>query len=196
MIKSKEDLNYYLAQDKLALYVPDGRKYPRPFCDDIWKFQIALRKTEYAVNCCNHGIGQLYVLFRKIRYHRISVKYGFTIPTNVFGPGLSIAHYGTIVVSTAARIGRNCRIHEGVNIGCTNGERQAAVIGDNVFIGTGAKIIGNVTIADNIVIGAGAVVTKSFSEHGITLGGVPARKISDNGSKPFIAAAVYSEKTD
>ena len=134
MIKSKEDLNYYLAQDKLALYVPDGRKYPRPFCDDIWKFQIALRKTEYAVNCCNHGIGKLYVLFRKIRYHRISVKYGFTIPTNVFGPGLSIAHYGTIVVSTAARIGRNCRIHEGVNIGCTNGERQAAVIGDNVFI--------------------------------------------------------------
>lgn len=196
MIKSKEDLNYYLAQDKLALYVPDGRKYPRPFCDDIWKFQIALRKTEYAVNCCNHGIGKLYVLFRKIRYHRISVKYGFTIPTNVFGPGLSIAHYGTIVVSTAARIGRNCRIHEGVNIGCTNGERQAAVIGDNVFIGTGAKIIGNVTIADNIVIGAGAVVTKSFSERGITLGGVPARKISDNGSKPFIAAAVYSEKTD
>lgn len=196
MIKSKEDLKYYLEQDKLALYIPTARKFPRPLCDDIWKFQIALRKMEYAVNCCNHGIGKLYVLFRKIRYHRLSVKYGFTIPINVFGPGLSIAHYGTIVVSTAARVGRNCRIHEGVNIGSTNGERQAAVIGDCVFIGTGAKIIGNVTIADNIAIGAGAVVTKSFSEPGITLGGVPAKKISDNGSKLLISKAVYFEKTD
>ena len=49
--------------------------------------------------------------------------------------------------------------------------------GDNVDIGVGAKIIGGVTIADNIKIGANAVVTKSFYEEGITLVGVPARKL-------------------
>ena len=44
-------------------------------------------------------------------------------------------------------------------------------------MGAGAKVIGNVTIADNIKIGAGAVVVTSFIEPGITIGGVPARKL-------------------
>lgn len=99
-------------------------------------------------------------------------------------------------MNTAAKVGRNCRIHEGVNIGSTNGERQVAVIGDNVIIGTGARIIGNVTIADNVSISDGAVVTKSFSESGITIGGIPAKKISDNGSRLFISPVVYFERTD
>ncbi|MBT0889312.1 hypothetical protein KJR38_03095 [Streptococcus lutetiensis] len=51
------------------------------------------------------------------------------------------------------------------------------VIGNNVDIGVGAKIIGNVTIADGIKIGANAVVNKSFYEEGITIVGVPARKV-------------------
>ena len=52
------------------------------------------------------------------------------------------------------------------------------IIGNNVEIGVGAKIIGGVTIADDIVIGAGAVVVDSFLEKGIIIGGVPARKLS------------------
>lgn len=51
-------------------------------------------------------------------------------------------------------------------------------IGNNVEIGVGAKVIGNITIADNIKIGANAVVTKSFDEEGITLVGIPARKLN------------------
>ena len=52
----------------------------------------------------------------------------------MIGPGLSIAHYGTIVIGYA-KIGKNLRIQEDVNIGSTNGELNAATIGDNVFIG-------------------------------------------------------------
>lgn len=52
---------------------------------------------------------------------------------------------------------------------------KAPVIGNNVEIGVGAKIIGDIYIADNIKIGAGAVVTKSFYEEGITLVGIPAK---------------------
>ena len=96
---------------------------------------------------------------------------------------MSIAHAASIVVNDNAKVGKNCRIHEGVTIGATNGEKKAAIIGDNCFIGSGAKIIGNISIGDNVAIGAGAVVVKSFEGSNITLGGVPARIISQNSSK-------------
>lgn len=113
------------------------------------------------------------------------MKLGFTVPLNCFGPGLSIAHYGTITIGNA-KVGRNCRLQEGVNIGSTGGSKKAATIGDNVFIGTGAKIIGDISIANNCVIGANSVVVKSINENGITVAGVPAKKISENDSKTFI----------
>lgn len=186
MIQSKADLKYYLQQDKIALHIPESRKHPRPFYDEEWRFQIALRKLEYILNCKSSVWYTPYRMWKKLRFHLMSVKYGFIIPPNVFGPGLSIAHYGMLGVNGAAKIGKNCRIHEGVTIGASGGE-AAPVIGDNVFIGTGAKIIGDIRIADNIAIGAGAVVVESCLEPGVTLAGNPARKISDHNSDVFIA---------
>ena len=185
MIKNKEELLFYLKQDKIALMLYENEKKPRPFYDEVWKFQIALRKAEYAVNCKNGILYLPYKLMRKIVFHWWSVKCGFSIPLNVFGPGLSIAHYGTIVVNSNAKIGKNCRMQEGVNIGAS-GNEKAPQIGNNVFIGSGAKIIGDIVIADDIAIGAGAVVVKSFMEPGITIAGNPANKISENSSKIFI----------
>lgn len=190
MISSKEDLNYYLLQDKIALFIPKSRKRPRPFYDEIWKFEIALRKAEYAINCKKSKLFYPYVLFRKIILHRLSVKCSFSIPPNVFAEGLSIAHYGTIAVNEQAKIGKNCRIHEDVNIGAS-GDDVAPQFGNNVFIGTGAKIIGDVKIADGIAIGAGSIVVKSFEEPNITIAGNPAKKISDNNSNCFIAKELY-----
>lgn len=106
----------------------------------------------------------------------MSIKLGFTIPPNVFDEGLSIAHYGTIVVNKNAKIGKYCRIQEGVTIGSTGGSKPP-VIGDHVFIGSGAKIIGDINIPSHTVIGAGAVVVKSYSKENITLAGVPAKII-------------------
>ena len=184
MIKSKKDLNMYLEEDKRALNIT--KRYPKIFSDEIWKFQIRLRKYEYAENCLRSKIYIPYRIWRKLLFKHMSVKLGFTIPPNVFDSGLSIAHYGTIVINNNAKIGKNCRIQEGVNIGSTNGSNLAPIIGDNVFIGSGAKIIGNIKIGDDIVIGAGAVVVKSYMERGITIGGVPAKKISNNNSKSFM----------
>ena len=87
------------------------------------------------------------------------------------------------MVNRNAKVGKNCRIHEGVTIGATNGQSEAPILGDNVFIASGAKIIGNIKIANNVAIGANAVVVKDILEEGITVGGVPAKKISDNGSE-------------
>ena len=183
MIKTKEDLKHYMECDKKALGI--RRKRPRLFTDEVWKFERSLRRLEYYQNCgYTHT---LFRLFEKFRFHHLSIKLGFTIPPNVFGPGLAIVHYGTLVVSEGAKIGKNCRIHEGVTIGATNGSSKAANIGDNVFIGTGAKIIGEVTISSNVAIAANAVVVKDIiCENGCTVGGIPAKVISNNNSSQNI----------
>lgn len=183
IITSKSDLKYYLNQDRIALFYNNNQR-PR-FKDDIWKFEILLRKNEYVTNCLNNIIFFPYKAWIKYRYHKLSVKLGFSIPLNSIGPGLSISHYGLLTIGNA-KIGKNFRVQEGVNIGATSGNPNAARIGNNVYIGTGAKIIGEITIADNVVIGAGSVVTKSILEQGVTWAGVPAKKISNNNSHKFI----------
>ncbi|MEL4305933.1 serine acetyltransferase [Methanococcoides sp. LMO-2] len=184
MIKTKQDYHSYLEADKVAL----GRTGKRPFfADDIWKFERLLRKVEYYHNCKKFIFWKPYVLFLKWRYYAMSVKLGFTIPKNVFGPGLSIAHVGTIVVNTNARVGSNCRIHTCVNIGTKAGYSNLAPrIGNNVYIGPGAKLFGDIEIADGIAIGANSVVNKSFLGTNISIAGVPARKISDKGSEDLL----------
>ena len=110
------------------------------------------------------------VLWAKYLYKKSSIKLGFTIPVNVFGPGLSIAHYGTIIVNASTRVGANCRIHACVNIGTEAGQSGAApIIGDNCYIGPGAKIFGDIKIGKNVAIAANAVVNKSYEENNITI---------------------------
>jgi serine O-acetyltransferase len=111
------------------------------------------------------------------------LRLSFTIPLNVFGPGLSISHYGTIVVNKHAVIGANCRIHPGVCIGGLNGKSPR--IGNNVYIGPGVKIFGDITIGDNVAIGANAVVNKDVPMK-VTVAGNPAEIISDKGSCELI----------
>ena len=188
MIQSKEDYIFYVKCDKKAQRLED-KKILIPYRDTIYFFQKLMRKTEYYMNCRHDLLGRIMTVILKILYLRKSRKLGFSMGLNVFGPGLSIAHYGMLVVNANAKIGKNCRIHEGVTIGSTNGQSEAAKIGDNVFIGSGAKIIGNVRIADNVAIGANAVVVKDILEEGITVGGVPAKKISNNGSESNIVKA-------
>ena len=104
---------------------------------------------------------------------------------NVFGAGLSIAHQDAIVVHQGAKAGENCRIHQGVTIGSGRAVPGDMVpsIGNNVFIGPGAVILGAITIADGIAIGANSYVDKSFTEPDITIAGCPARKISDKSTE-------------
>ena len=127
-------------------------------------------------------MGGAFLKYYKLKYFILSILCGFSIPINVFGKGLSIAHIGTIVVNGSTHIGENCRIHACVNIGTVPGVNGVApTIGNNVYIGPGAKIYGNIRIASGIMIGANAVVNKSFDEENICIAGVPARKISDLG---------------
>lgn len=196
-IRSREDYIRFLECDKIALRVPRNRKWPRPFLDDVWRYQILLRKLEYRL--IRRGlINRILAGFTKLRFKRLGVRLGLTVDPYVFGPGLSIAHYGSLTVNPNAKVGSNCRIHEGVTIGATNGSDKAPIIGDNCFIGSGAKVIGDIIIGDNVAIGAGAVVVNSYADSNITLGGVPAKIISHNGSDSNIvkATVLYSQRKE
>ena len=121
------------------------------------------------------------------RCERIQSKCGIDLQPNVVGSGIHIVH-GKVVINAFSKIGCNCKILSDVTIGVSGkkGQKGAPIIENSVFIGTGAKIIGKVVIADNVVIGANAVVTKSILESGITVAGIPAKKISDTGSEEYL----------
>jgi serine O-acetyltransferase len=189
MIRNRADLAAYLEADRIAL----RRSTVRPFLyDEVWRFQRLLRRLEYLVNTRAHA-GPLHVIrfkFTSFLFHRQSVRCGFEIPPNTFGPGLSIAHRGTIIVHPDVRVGANCRLHVDVIIGTRPGPPPEPVpqVGDNCYIGPGAKIFGDIVLGDNLVVGANAVVNTSFPGGHMTIAGAPARKVSDTPSNEYIIA--------
>lgn len=142
----------------------------------INRYLHLLRLDEYFTNGRSIFHKVIKVIVRR-RRNRLAVKLGFTISPNCFGKGLLIWHYGNIVVNGDAKIGENCILHGDNCIGNNGSDTKAPVIGKNVDIGVGAKIIGDIFIADNCRIGAGAVVVKSCYHKGATLVGVPAKEI-------------------
>ncbi|RLL55877.1 serine acetyltransferase [Mariprofundus sp. EBB-1] len=102
---------------------------------------------------------------------------GITIPRGCeIGPGLRIYHFGGIVLNPLVTIGRNCTMRHGVTIGNRQADDDVPVIGDNVDIGAGAKILGKIRIGNNVSIGANAVVLIDIPDDHVAVG-VPARAI-------------------
>jgi len=96
------------------------------------------------------------------------------------GPGFFIMH-GRASGVAAQKIGSNCRIFQHVSIGYLN-ESDKPVLGDNVTIFAGAKVLGRVTVGDNSIVGANAVVVKDVPAN-CTVVGVPAYIVRRNGVK-------------
>lgn len=129
----------------------------------------------------------LYPFARLIFDHYI-YKFGISIPLGTkIDNGMYITHFGGIVVHKEAVIGKNFTISHGVTIGKLHEGEKAGCprIGNNVYIAPGAKIFGNIKIGDNVVIGANAVVLCDVPDN-ITVGGIPAKKISTNNSLKII----------
>lgn len=146
----------------------------------ILKWQIISRKADYyhyQSSLTKHFFSKfLYLYYVTIR-NILGEKLGLEIDTRNISKGLVIYHFNN-VINDGAIIGENLHLH-GCNVigNAGNGDMRCPFIGNNVMMGAGAKVIGNVTIADNIKIAAGAVVVSSFTEPGITIGGVPARRL-------------------
>jgi len=92
-------------------------------------------------------------------------------------------HLGSLL--TNGDLGEDCCLH--VNVSIVSGGRDTGtpVIGSKNIFGVGAVVVGSVTLGSGIAVGANAVVTKSFEEDNIAIAGVPAKKISDNGTNTW-----------
>ena len=146
----------------------------------IWKWLYSSRKYDYYSQFYHKNfIKKIIAIYYLRKKNKLGEKLGLDIGTRHIGKGLLIHHPGATVINGRTIIGDNCILHGNNCIG-NKGPKSSPcpIIGNNVEIGVGAKIIGGVTIADDIVIGAGAVVVDSFLEKGIIIGGVPARKLS------------------
>ncbi len=115
----------------------------------------------------------LYLLSNKLV---VEILFGMYIPSDCdIGPGLYINNFQGLVINPNAVIGRNCSIGHGVIIGtAADGTARAPRIGNDVFIGSRAVVIGPITIGDNVRIGANAVVLKDVPSN-VTVAGVPAK---------------------
>lgn len=125
------------------------------------------------------GGGKFIYLWYLHKLRRLSRITGFQIPPNTIGPGLTIWHWGSLVVNGNARIGDNCTIRPDVVIGYKDRTGPAPIIGNNVTINSGSRIIGNgIVVGDNVIIAPGAVVTKSIPSNSV-VAGVPAKVIKE-----------------
>jgi serine O-acetyltransferase len=117
---------------------------------------------------------------------------GIELPPSVeVGAGLYIAHGGTLVVASKAVLGANCTLTHGVTIGHRGGGRQKGdcpVIGDRVYIGPGAAVVGPITVSEDALIGVGAVVVRSVPPRAVVAGN-PARVLSLKGSFDLVEYA-------
>ena len=137
MIKSKEDYLFYLKSDEIALGISENRfaRYKSMMMNPIWKYERLLRQAEYFSNCFHGTLFHFLATCAKVQAYRYGYKLGFEIPINVFGPGLSIAHHGSVIVNPYSNVGENCRIHNSVTIGTEAGYGdRCPSIGNNIYI--------------------------------------------------------------
>ena len=103
---------------------------------------------------------------------------GISIPASAkIGKGLYVGHFGSIILHSQVVIGENCSLGPGIVIGTRGlGSKGVPIIGDHVYVGTGAKILGGIRIGNHVRVGANAVVLQDIPDH-CTVVGVPGRII-------------------
>jgi serine O-acetyltransferase len=139
----------------------------------LWLYRVAHAFYRWNIPILPRVISQIARFFTGIEIHP-----GAKIQGNIF-----IDHGTGVIIGSTAQIGNNVIIYSGVVLGSRNGsvdngfgKKRHPTIGNNVLIGAGAKILGNITIGDNVKIGANAVVLQDVSAN-CTAVGVPARII-------------------
>lgn len=181
MIQNLDDLKKYLHEDSRNYQHVIGFKRwwnqtrVSPISDQwyIWKYIRTMRYCELHIN----SKGFYHKVLAKMWLHRLrklSSITGFQIPPNTIGSGLTIWHWGPIIINPAVTIGKNCTLNPMVIIGHKMPKEPAPHIGDDVFVGGGAKIIGDINIGNNVSIAPNAVVVKDVPDNAV-VGGVPCK---------------------
>ena len=171
-------------------YVGD---YGRVRCADVIRYYLHHPNYRYVywirVAQYTFGRNRLFLL-RGYAYMRLQMLRNKTCiqisPATKIGKGFYIGHWGSIVVN-ARSLGDNVNIIQTCTIGVAYRGEHGGIptIGDNVYIGAGARIFGGITIGNDVAIGVNSVVTRDVPEHAV-VAGAPAKVISMNGSEGYI----------
>ena len=164
-IRDRDDYRLFLALDLEAHGVQRWRFHYRLTRPELL-FQRTLRAAEFYGT--RRGPARILYYWHRLVLKRRSLHTGIAISPGSCGPGLSIPHYGSVIIHKDARIGAFCRIHSATNIGTYRGE--APELGDFVYVGPGAVIYGGVTVGSRAVIGAGAVVGRPVPADSTVIG--------------------------
>jgi len=192
------------AADLRHLWYADLYRYgpttPRAFLRALvnepgYRYAFGMRLAAYARS--NQGLPFAVLAFlARLWVRQMRFRFGVDLPasTNV-GPGLYMNHPSGIVVHSDAVIGRNCNLSQDVTLGEANRGPNAGfpVIGDGVYIGPGAKIVGAVRVGDDSAIGANCVVTKDVPPSSVVVG-VPGRVISQEGARGYVNRTEYDRR--
>lgn len=125
----------------------------------------------------------------KLFLRHYSYKFGYQIPLNTsIGRGLYLGHHGSVVINQDTVIGNNCNIAQNVTIGIENrGVRKGCpTIGNKVWIGAGAVIVGKITIGDDVMIAPNSFVNCDVPSHTIVYGNPCILKHRDNATEGYI----------
>ncbi len=182
----RSDLHRYAGDSKFSSFLINFMLYPG-FIYSFWMRTCAYLKSHSIFRYCLFPI--TWIILRHYEY-----KFGISISYRTqIGSGMYIGHFGGIIVNQNAVIGKNCNISHQVTLGKANrGARKGyPIIGDNVYIGPGAKIIGHVSIGNNVAIGANCVVTKDIPDNSVVVG-VPGKIISSEGSADYVNRTDYN----
>ncbi|MDN4012442.1 serine acetyltransferase [Chryseobacterium gambrini] len=128
-------------------------------------------------------------IFWKLALRHYQIKYGFQIyPETEIGEGFYLGHWGSLVINPKVKIGKNCNIAQGVTLGQQNrGKNQGfPVIGDEVWIGTNAVIVGGISIGNNVLIAPNAYVNFDIPENSVVMGNPGKIYESENATEGYI----------
>lgn len=187
MIKSKEDYRMFLREDALANIKCESCSWFKMrlniwYGNDSYRFLEylrALRYYEYLLNCKKGVLARLRITIAKIHYHRLGAAINVNINPNVVGYGFRVPHLTGGVIINCKSVGHNCTANAGVIIG-NNNKGGMAIVGNNVDMTIGSKIIGGVTIGSNVIVAPNSVVVKDVPDNAV-VSGIPAKILSIHG---------------
>ncbi len=181
MIQSRSDLHKYILADYkvLGMEHPVAARFTYGENWELFAYMRNLRNLEFYINKPNQYLwNKILRSWYWLKHRKNCKRMDIFMAPNTFGPGCHLQHRGFRHILPGTKIGANCEILPMVLVGkkSPNIKNCPIIIGDNCYIGTGATILGPITIGNNVTIAAGAVVNKNIPDNCI-VGGVPAKII-------------------